>query len=576
MIKRLLSSPYLLILLLGTVLFLPMLGYVHLFDWDEINFAESAREMLLTGDYTRVTINFQPFWEKPPLFIWMQALSMKVLGVNELAARLPNALCGIATLMVLFHYGRKYRDTSFGWFWVLAYAGSWLPQLYFKSGIIDPVFNLFMFLGVIHLAQWAKAKLTNLHYRHVTLAALFIGLAVLTKGPVGLLLPGLAVTIWIVVRRRWFLQLMPLLVSALVFLAVTFAWYGAETLRNGWWFLGEFLQYNLRLAQTEDSGHGGPFFYHWGVLLLGCFPASILMFYQPKTTPAPTENQSPALLDLRTWMWILLGVVLVVFSIVQTKIVHYSSLAYFPITFLAACTLYRWQDITLKVPRAMVISLALSIGAFGGLLIGGTYFMSTERGWAVIAGLISQTAFTDVVKPWPFYYIFIGLLFTIWAGTGMWTMWKGQLLTGAIRIFIITAVAVQLMYILVLPNIEPLTQGVMVAFLKEQAKEDVYINVLGFKSYAHLYYGEKQPDDINTSAFNNALIAHKARLGLQNLSPSEFNDFERWWHVEGDIDKPVVFVVRAIKSAQIENENPQLKRIGEGGGYVFLKREPLK
>jgi len=62
------------------LLFVPFLGSVHLFDWDEINFAECAREMLVTGDYFSVKINFQPFWEKPPLFIWMQALSMNIFG----------------------------------------------------------------------------------------------------------------------------------------------------------------------------------------------------------------------------------------------------------------------------------------------------------------------------------------------------------------------------------------------------------------------------------------------------------------------------------------------------------------
>ena len=197
-------SPYTLIIALGALLFVPMLGAVHLFDWDEINFAESAREMLVTGEYGRVTVNYQPFWEKPPLFIWLQTLSMKLLGVNEYAARLPNALCGMATLLVLFHYGRKYRSAAFGWFWVLVYVGTWLPHAYFKSGIIDPVFNLFMFLGIMQLAQWAEAMANNLRLKHAALAGLFIGLAVLTKGPVGILLPGLAAIGYMVAKRRWF------------------------------------------------------------------------------------------------------------------------------------------------------------------------------------------------------------------------------------------------------------------------------------------------------------------------------------------------------------------------------------
>ncbi len=95
------------IILIAALFFIPFLGGVHLFDWDEINFAESAREMIESGDYLTVQINFIPFWEKPPLFIWMQVLSMKVFGINEFAARFPNAICGIVSLLVLFNIGRK-------------------------------------------------------------------------------------------------------------------------------------------------------------------------------------------------------------------------------------------------------------------------------------------------------------------------------------------------------------------------------------------------------------------------------------------------------------------------------------
>ena len=58
------------------------IGKVHLFDWDEINFAESAREMIVTNDFLTVQVDFKPFWEKPPFFIWLQVFSMKIFGVN--------------------------------------------------------------------------------------------------------------------------------------------------------------------------------------------------------------------------------------------------------------------------------------------------------------------------------------------------------------------------------------------------------------------------------------------------------------------------------------------------------------
>ena len=138
------------IVVVALLLFVPGLGVVHLFDWDEINFAESAREMLITHDYLTVKVNFEPFWEKPPLFMWMQVLSMKVFGVNEFAARFPNVIAGIASLLVLYNIGRKLKNKQFGYTWMMMYVCSLFPFFYFKSGIIDPWFNLFIFLGIYY------------------------------------------------------------------------------------------------------------------------------------------------------------------------------------------------------------------------------------------------------------------------------------------------------------------------------------------------------------------------------------------------------------------------------------------
>src|ERR1044072_4751719 len=99
----------------GCLLFIPFLGSVHLLDWDEINFAECAREMLVTHDYNTVQVDFVPFWEKPPLFIWMQALCMKLFGMNELAARLPNAIGVAVSLSTLFVLGSRISGKKFAW-----------------------------------------------------------------------------------------------------------------------------------------------------------------------------------------------------------------------------------------------------------------------------------------------------------------------------------------------------------------------------------------------------------------------------------------------------------------------------
>ena len=78
------------------LLFVPGLGAVHLFDWDEINFAEISREMLLLDDFSRVHVDFRPFWEKPPLFFWMQVGAMELFGVGEFAVGLHVLLPDLA------------------------------------------------------------------------------------------------------------------------------------------------------------------------------------------------------------------------------------------------------------------------------------------------------------------------------------------------------------------------------------------------------------------------------------------------------------------------------------------------
>lgn len=100
---------------------------MHLFDWDEINFAECAREMRISGEYRYAQIGFLPFWEKPPLFFWIQAASMALWGETEWAARLPNVLIMGITLWLLYLLGKRWHGPFFGWLWVFFYGTALLP-----------------------------------------------------------------------------------------------------------------------------------------------------------------------------------------------------------------------------------------------------------------------------------------------------------------------------------------------------------------------------------------------------------------------------------------------------------------
>ena len=342
-----------LIIILGGLLFIPFLGGVHLFDWDEINFAEAAREMIITNDYLTVHINYQEFMEKPPLFFWMQVVSMKIFGINEFAARFPNAICGIVSLLVLFNIGKKTYDIKFGLLWVLVYTGSLLSFFYFKSGIIDPWFNLFIFLSL----SFIQKTYFKLHYNikskafySTIIAGSFAGLSVLTKGPVGLLIIASSIFIfkvyYMIVLKSGKTGIkdifsLPEIINLLIFIFVLFlvggSWFLIQILSGNSEFIIDFIIYQIRLFSTKDAGHGGFFLYHFVILLFGVFPASVFAL----KGFAKNTNDSISQENFKIWMMILFWLVLILFTIVKTKIVHYSSLCYFPLTFLAAYTIHK-------------------------------------------------------------------------------------------------------------------------------------------------------------------------------------------------------------------------------------------
>ncbi|MEL6925358.1 MAG: glycosyltransferase family 39 protein [Bacteroidota bacterium] len=357
------------LLVLSALFYIPFLGGVHLFDWDEINFAEMAREMLVRDNYLQISVDFEAFFQKPPLFIWMQLLSMKLFGVGEFAARLPNAICGIITLQILYQMGRRLYDARFGWLWAIAYFGSILPHLYFRSGIIDPWFNLFIFLGLYYLILfvWKRDSFKGIELSrgaisYLLLAGMMVGFGILTKGPVAFLIVGLVLFVyWIWERFRMYITIPQFLLFTLASSLVTLIWFGVETLQNGTDFVIEFTKYQYKLFSTPDAGHQGFPGYHFVVLLLGCFPASVFALRAFAKLP---EAAHPFQANFTRWMKILFWVVLILFTIVQSKIVHYSSLCYFPISFLAALVLHHWLKEDLRFTGWMAALMIAVTGIF--------------------------------------------------------------------------------------------------------------------------------------------------------------------------------------------------------------------
>jgi 4-amino-4-deoxy-L-arabinose transferase-like glycosyltransferase len=538
-----------LLALAAALLFLPFLGKVHLFDWDEINFAECAREMIVAKKYFLVTINYLPFWEKPPLFIWMQSLCMNIFGVGDYAARLPNAICGIATFVVIYKIGSTCKNRRFGLLWVLAYAGSLLPHFYFKSGIIDPWFNFFIFTSIyffMRVQMQRKSLLRGNSNLFIVLSAFLMGLAIITKGPVAFIIFSICLfAYWLIEKRKIVFSFTQLFLFVIVLSISGGIWFAAEIFTGHKDVIMQFIDYQVRLFKTEDSGHGGPFYFHIIILLIGCFPASIFAFRGMSSEMKTDEKGREASL----WMGLLFWITLVLFSIVKTKIIHYSSLCYYPLTYFAAVAMSNLLDGEVKWRKWMTWGLAITGGLIAIALIG-LPIAGMNKEVILNSGILKDpfaAANLQADIHWSFADCLLGLFLLTTLIMGLVFLQKDKIQKGILTIFFGGLITTNLALVVLTPKIEMLTQQAAVEFYQGLQGKDVYVTTLGFKSYAHYFYSNEQP---STNA----------------------NSTNEDWLLKGDIDKPVYFVCKINRADEYEKQYPQLKELYRKNGFVFLER----
>ena len=564
MMKQILKNEFT-IALLAAILFIPFLGNVHLFDWDEINFAESAREMIASGNYFSVQINFTRFTEKPPLFFWMQVLSMKLFGVNEFSARFPNAICGIVTLVLIFRIGKQIFNEHFARIWVMIYLGTFVTFLYFKSGIIDPWFNLFIFLAIYHFYSLTTSIQVH-RLKQAALTGLFLGLAVLTKGPVAILIALLTYLVIVVLHRfRFFINAKEFMIVFATTLTVCFGWFGVDLIQNGPGFLIEFLQRQIAIFSTSDADHGEPFFYHWWVLLLGCFPASVFFM---KGMFVQVERKEQKM--FKQWMVVLFWVTLLLFSIVKTKIVHYSSLCWFPLTAIASMYLY---DIFNNKVRRMHLVFKLLIGVIGILLslvlIAIPFALINKATWVHLLEDPFARANLQAEVQWHWIdgiggiVLLIGVLFYLFSK-------QNNLKTSLL--FLTVTISCWYTSIIIVPKIEAISQRANIEFFEKRKGEDCYVETVGYRSYAQYFYSKKQAyNAVQKIKIDSVLAGGSLQPDTLSTKQKEIN-FNQWV-LYGQIDKPAYFSIK-IQNKQMLDTLPELNQLYEKNGFAFYKRLP--
>lgn len=306
-------------LLLAAALYLGLffrLGSFPLFDLDEGAFSEATREMLERGDYVTTWLNGELRFDKPILIYWLQAASVSLLGVREFAFRLPSALASVLWIGAIFAFTRREAGRAGGHAAAFIAATSLGVCVIGRGAIADALLNLFLALALFDIYRCQRSPLARYRRR----AFLWMGLGLLTKGPVALLVPfaasGAAFALQGRLRQWRRLALDP--VGWLILLAVAGPWYVLEYLRQGDAFiLGFILRHNVERFMSPLQGHSGKLFYYVLVVPLLVLPYTGLFL---RVLPLVRHLRASAL-ESFLWCWFLF--VFVFFSLAGTKLPHY-------------------------------------------------------------------------------------------------------------------------------------------------------------------------------------------------------------------------------------------------------------
>ena len=318
------------------------LGGAALFDPDEGRNAEIAREILVTGDWVTPYYNILPRLEKPVFFYALTALSYKLFGISEAAARFPPAVSAFAALLLTYFFARRLLGA-----WPALWSGLVLLtcvefSAFSRIVILDMTLAFFITLALsaFYLASAAERGGKKRAYYFLMYAAL--GCATLVKGPIGLVFPGMIVAAYLAAQRKWSVPLeMELGWGLLIFFAIVAPWYAwAEIRRPGYlvYFLGQehFARYLTPYYQRTK-----PWYYFFVVLAGGFFPWT---FFLPSLARRLWKK---SLDDFSLYLFLWAVVPFVFFSFSRSKMAEYLLPVYPALAILAGKTiadaLERWE-----------------------------------------------------------------------------------------------------------------------------------------------------------------------------------------------------------------------------------------
>lgn len=265
--------PAFLLVLLGLLLFFSANGQLLITDPVESNYALTAGEMLVSGDWLSPRIYGNYWYDKPWLFYGELLVSFRIFGETPFAARFFPAVFGTIGVLQTYWFAQKLYNRKTGFLSGLIMATT-VEYFYLAKAVVTDM-TLFVFMdGALMLFYVAKTRQRpRLYYG----AYLLAGLAILTKGPIGLVLPSLIILAYLLGNRdSHTLFHMKLCRGLLLSLSIAALWYGPMVQLHGSAFLEGFIGvHNILRATVSEHPRNNTWWYYFLIFLIGCFPWSL-------------------------------------------------------------------------------------------------------------------------------------------------------------------------------------------------------------------------------------------------------------------------------------------------------------
>ena len=397
------ALPLLCLVLVSASVLMVQVGNTHLWDQDEGFYATTAAEMYARNDWVKPTFNGKLFAHKPPMMFWGMMLGYEAFGVSELGARFASTMFGLGTVLLTFAVARRLFDLTTGLFAGLAIGSCIMFTIVARSATADAHLTFFTILA-LHL--WVRDYLSvPVSSRDTMLGAMrwqtwiatyaVMGLAVLTKGPIGFLFPTAVIGLFLLteqshasgressmVQRVWaamrpynpiaFLgtvwKMRPL-TAAVAVLLVASPWYLLVQWRTNGEFLSEFIGVHHlgRMSQAMDN-HSGPFYYYLVACLIGLYPWSA--FAIPTVISWVSQSKEPSQSRAVRFVSCWVAVYLVIFSMASTKLPNYVLPAYPALAIMIGRYFAMWTQNVQSVSRVwlnagwcLLIAIGVAIAA---------------------------------------------------------------------------------------------------------------------------------------------------------------------------------------------------------------------